>query len=108
MQPTLDLPPPPLLGRATPRSLVALDELGRGTSTSDGAAIAAAVLDAFAGGIKCRCGAFLPRRPPAASPAPFGAGHVTSCPQISQGSGRRLLSRLPLESPSTMACYYPP
>lgn len=42
--------------RATPRSLVALDELGRGTATSDGAAIAAAVLDYLAKEVKCRCG----------------------------------------------------
>jgi DNA mismatch repair protein MSH3 len=41
--------------RATPRSLVALDELGRGTATSDGAAIAAAVLDYLAKEVKCRC-----------------------------------------------------
>ena len=42
------------LGRATPRSLVALDELGRGTATADGAAIAGAVLDHLAGGVRCR------------------------------------------------------
>lgn len=42
------------LKRATPASLVALDELGRGTATSDGAAIAAAVLEYLAGKVQCR------------------------------------------------------
>lgn len=42
------------LHRATPRSIVALDELGRGTATTDGAAIAAAVLDYLAGEVRCR------------------------------------------------------
>ena len=42
------------LGRATPRSLVALDELGRGTATADGAAIAGAVLDHLATTVRCR------------------------------------------------------
>ena len=42
------------LGRATPRSLVALDELGRGTATADGAAIAGAVLDHLAHAVACR------------------------------------------------------
>lgn len=42
------------LARATRNSLVALDELGRGTATSDGAAIASAVLDHFASTVKCR------------------------------------------------------
>jgi DNA mismatch repair ATPase MutS len=42
------------LNRATSRSIVALDELGRGTSTSDGAAIASAVLDYLSHGTKCR------------------------------------------------------
>ena len=43
------------LQRATPASLVALDELGRGTGTSDGAAIAAAVLEHLASTVGCRC-----------------------------------------------------
>jgi DNA mismatch repair protein MSH6 len=42
------------LRRATSSSLVALDELGRGTATSDGSAIAAAVLEHLAHTIKCR------------------------------------------------------
>ncbi len=42
------------LNRATPASLVALDELGRGTATSDGAAIAAAVLDHLSAKTCCR------------------------------------------------------
>lgn len=48
--------PLPLLRsrRATPASLVILDELGRGTSTGDGAAIAAAVLDHLTQAVGCR------------------------------------------------------
>ena len=42
------------LNRASERSLVGLDELGRGTATSDGAAIASAVLQHFASVIGCR------------------------------------------------------
>jgi len=42
------------LNRATPASLVALDELGRGTATSDGAAIAAAVLEHLSAKTCCR------------------------------------------------------
>ena len=41
------------LNQATARSLVALDELGRGTATTDGAAIAAAVLEHFTAKIGC-------------------------------------------------------
>ncbi|KAK1998647.1 muts domain V [Colletotrichum falcatum] len=42
-----------ILRAATPRSLVVLDELGRGTSTHDGAAIAHAVLDHVVRENKC-------------------------------------------------------
>ena len=42
-----------ILKQASPRSLVILDELGRGTSTHDGVAIAEAVLDHVVRDIKC-------------------------------------------------------
>ena len=42
------------LNQATACSLVALDELGRGTATTDGGAIAAAVLEHFTTRIGCR------------------------------------------------------
>jgi DNA mismatch repair protein MutS len=43
-----------ILNRATPRSLVILDEVGRGTSTFDGLAIAQAVVEHLQGQIGCR------------------------------------------------------
>ncbi|XP_073149982.1 DNA mismatch repair protein MSH6 isoform X2 [Henckelia pumila] len=43
-----------MLSSATQCSLVALDELGRGTSTSDGQAIAASVLEHFVSTVRCR------------------------------------------------------
>ncbi|KAM7277513.1 hypothetical protein ACFE04_019379 [Oxalis oulophora] len=43
-----------MLSSATRNSLVALDELGRGTSTSDGQAIAEAVLQHFVYKVQCR------------------------------------------------------
>ncbi|XP_042476035.1 DNA mismatch repair protein MSH6 [Macadamia integrifolia] len=43
-----------MLSSATHNSLVALDELGRGTSTSDGQAIAESVLEHFISRVKCR------------------------------------------------------
>ncbi len=44
-----------ILTTATSRSLVILDEVGRGTSTYDGLAIAWAVLEAVHDGLACRC-----------------------------------------------------
>lgn len=43
-----------MLSSATYNSLVALDELGRGTSTSDGQAIAASVLEHLVNKVHCR------------------------------------------------------
>ena len=43
-----------ILNRATPRSLVILDEVGRGTSTFDGLAIAQAVVEHLHGSVGCR------------------------------------------------------
>lgn len=44
-----------ILRRASPRSLVLLDEIGRGTSTFDGLAIAWAVTEDVANRVGCRC-----------------------------------------------------
>ena len=43
-----------ILNQAGPRSLVVVDEIGRGTSTLDGLAIAWAVLEALHGSVRCR------------------------------------------------------
>jgi DNA mismatch repair protein MutS len=43
-----------ILNRATPRSLVILDEVGRGTSTFDGLAIAQAVVEHLQAAVGCR------------------------------------------------------
>ncbi len=43
-----------ILHQAGPRSLVVVDEIGRGTATLDGLAIAWAVLEALHGAIRCR------------------------------------------------------
>ncbi|MFU7529027.1 DNA mismatch repair protein MutS [Qipengyuania sp. ASV99] len=44
-----------ILAQATPRSFVILDEVGRGTSTYDGLALAWAVAEAMHSRITCRC-----------------------------------------------------
>ena len=44
-----------ILHQAGPRSLVVVDEIGRGTATLDGLAIAWAVLEALHNAIRCRC-----------------------------------------------------
>ena len=44
-----------IIAQATPRSFVILDEVGRGTSTYDGLAIACAVVEAVHDRNKCRC-----------------------------------------------------
>ncbi|CAL1278587.1 unnamed protein product [Larinioides sclopetarius] len=52
-----------ILSNATSRSLVILDELGRGTSTNDGTAIAYATLEYILSEIKC-CTLFVTHYPP--------------------------------------------
>jgi len=44
-----------ILAQATDRSFVILDEVGRGTSTYDGLALAWAVAEAMHGQVRCRC-----------------------------------------------------
>jgi DNA mismatch repair protein MSH6 len=66
------------LTRAGPRALVALDELGRGTATADGAAIAGAVLDHLARSVRCR-GLFATHYHRLADEAGGGGGDGAAC-----------------------------
>ena len=50
-----------ILARATPRSLLIFDELGRGTSTYDGLCIAASVLEHVVKKVQSRCAIFITR-----------------------------------------------
>ncbi|KAK9827992.1 hypothetical protein WJX81_005994 [Elliptochloris bilobata] len=100
-----------ILEAATPRSLVIVDELGRGTSTHDGLAIALATLEhlvsrvgcltlfvthypkvaglaqMYPGLVACRCMSYLQEGAPPASPQPrggpgAGAGGAAAVPRI--------------------------
>jgi DNA mismatch repair protein MSH3 len=62
-----------LLSTATDRSLVILDELGRGTATHDGVAIAAAAMEYLTLKTKC-CSLFVTHYPEVRSHSCFHAG----------------------------------
>ncbi|KNE61022.1 hypothetical protein AMAG_06782 [Allomyces macrogynus ATCC 38327] len=64
-----------ILSRATPRSLVILDELGRGTATHDGTAIAYAVLDHMVRDVRA-CTLFVTHFPALKVVADRDPGHV--------------------------------
>jgi len=72
------------LQRGTVNSLVALDELGRGTATADGAAIAGAVLDSLALKTGCR-GLFATHYHSLSGGGSAAAAAPTSCSSSSSG-----------------------
>ncbi len=90
-----------ILHQAGPRSLVVVDEIGRGTSTLDGLAIAWAVLEALHGQIRCRTlfathfhelarlGAQLPRVCPHTMRVKEWRGSVVFLHEIAEGAAGR-------------------
>ena len=66
-----------ILNQATPRSLVVLDEIGRGTSTYDGMAIARSVVEHLHNDPRFLTGA----------PSVAGAGNLSKAPRPSLGAG---------------------
>ena len=90
-----------ILHQAGPRSLVVVDEIGRGTATLDGLAIAWAVLEALHNTVRCRTifathfhelaelGAELPRLKPHAMRVREWQGDVVFLHEIAEGAAGR-------------------
>ena len=90
-----------ILHQAGPRSLVVVDEIGRGTSTLDGLAIAWAVLEALHGGVRCRTifathfhelarlGAQMPRLCPHTMRVKEWRGSVVFLHEVAEGAAGR-------------------
>ena len=90
-----------ILNQAGPRSLVVVDEIGRGTSTLDGLAIAWAVLEALHGQVRCRTifathfhelaslGAGMPRLCPHTMRVKEWRGSVVFLHEVAEGAAGR-------------------
>jgi DNA mismatch repair protein MutS len=90
-----------ILHGAGPRSLVVVDEIGRGTSTLDGLAIAWAVLEALHGQVRCRTifathfhelatlGARMPRLCPHTMRVKEWRGSVVFLHEVAEGAAGR-------------------
>ncbi|MBV8093598.1 MAG: DNA mismatch repair protein MutS [Acetobacteraceae bacterium] len=90
-----------ILHGAGPRSLVVVDEIGRGTATLDGLAIAWAVLEALHSAIRCRTifathfhelaglGEYLPRVVPHRMRVKSWQGSVVFLHEVAEGAGSR-------------------
>lgn len=90
-----------ILHQAGPRSFVIIDEIGRGTGTRDGLAIAQAVLEALHGAIRCRTifathfhdlvqlGAALPRLRPCTMRVKSWRGTVVFLHEVIEGAAER-------------------
>ncbi|HYZ60896.1 MAG TPA: DNA mismatch repair protein MutS, partial [Acetobacteraceae bacterium] len=90
-----------ILHQAGPRSLVVVDEIGRGTSTLDGLAIAWAVLEALHGQVRCRTifathfhelarlGAQMPRLCPHTMRVKEWRGNVVFLHEVAEGAAGR-------------------